>query len=1372
MTEHLTVTEVSGQPFAPLEHASLLPQVPATDVKTETSEIMYTDTPRLLSSPTYSAMSASRALSSRHSPAVASAAAQPAAELDGKMCAITPTTQLVWEADADGAQPVADSTADCGHTAAASAALISPGESALQSRVCQLEQQLNQVESRRNSELQELQDIMASLKKKEQELTRFVESQAAAQEQQDELKQAQDQVVQLQYELECSSVKDEEEQQELQAKLQQMEKAVNERGAQIALLQRKEAEAAKAVKQLSEETNAAKAALVQALQASSSKQQLAFLQQQVTVEKSLSNLAADFAGAHTTLQARYLQEAAQRRALHNQLVDLKGAIRVFCRVRPLLAKERAANLEAATSCHPLNNTITVISNRTGRGSSTSVKTKSSTFSYDAVYEPGSSQEAVFSDVEPVVTSVLDGYNVCIFAYGQTGSGKTYTMEGPPGDRGVNYRTLQQLFNTVEARRDETSFTISVSLLEVYMDSINDLLWEEQGSGVGRPKLEVRIGAFGSHLPGLVEKQVNSVEEAWQSLEVGAQSRHSAETKMNERSSRSHCMLCVKVRGQSKLTGDVWRSKLWLVDLAGSERVGKTEAQGERLREAQFINKSLSALGDCIHALATRSAHVPFRNSKLTYVLQDSLSGDSKTLMLVNVNPTDSDAGETACSLGFASRVRGVELGPAKKHIEAGAEVQELKGQLDALRQQMHAVEDDRRRLADKMSATEAAGYSFMADKLAHLEAQLAAKDAQLQTERARVAGLDSSRTAEVSEADGRVGLASPEAMPPPPPSHRSLGVPRTISKALSSAGCAGPARPAASAQSRLEADDSSVSLASSRSGLGRPAGLFHTALKHKTAAAVGAGAFCSTPPSASKKGSWGMTKTGRASPGPTPKPKVAEPGTNFRATPAARVAPSPAFKRMLPSAAASTPLKTAALRTSMAASSGVANSSLTGSAPASHPQLTTAAAAVPSSGFSSRFAATKITDASTSLVNSSLSDAVTQQMVGPNIQLTKQPVLGPATRQHPHDPAETRLRSAGMHAADNTNVASSQHGQSGAGLASADAPIAEDRHAVPSQATDRSLDCGSEATAATEADTHRRTEFGRRGCTHTQQMGDTAARVAFRPASPPFLFEAAAEEDSLVDVGSKADPPDASQSREVDLVARDVVQARLAAGTQADATSQGSHAAPSATLQQQQPASPQTCAASPSAQPQASPQSSWQTHRQLPSTNAAAEPTPSVQQTSESGLHRPASQGLHRLGQGRPVSKTLPVATLAEAAAPGDDDVYGEPGNYVGNSKENEPGVMARAVRGLREGQSRAGRQTAARPPKPITSSKAEYMAKFEQYRKARAEAKPASACSSGQQPSQLTMGAGAARVKAPVKQSSVSLKPERTPLRTSSLQR
>ena len=383
---------------------------------------------------------------------------------------------------------------------------------------------------------------------------------------------------------------------------------------------------------------------------------------------------------------------------------------------------------------------------------------------------------------------------------------------------------------------------------------------------------------------------------------------------------------------------------------------------------------------------------------------------------------------------------------------------------------------------------------------------------------------------------------------------------------------------------------------------------------------------------------------------------------------------------------------------------GVANSSLRGSAPAPHPQHpTTAAAAVPSSGLSSRCAATNITAASTSLVNSSLSDAVTQQLVGPSIQLTKQPMLGPAAEQRQHDSAETYSRSAGMHVAGNTNVASSQRGQSRAGLASADVPIAENGRVVPDQATGRSSDCASEATAATEAllaDTHRSTDFGRLGSTYTQQMGDSAVRAALRPASPPFLFEAAAEEDSLVDFGRKADPPDAAQPRGVDLIASD---------------SLGSDAAPSAGLHQQQPAPTQTRAASTSAQPQAfigASQLSWQTCRTLPSTTAAAEPVASLQQSSESGIHRAASQDMEHVAQVRHVSEAQPMSRLTQAAGSGDDDLHSETGNgAIVGSKENEPGGMARAVRGPREGQDRPGRQTAARPPKPITSSKVSHPA-------------------------------------------------------------
>lgn len=209
----------------------------------------------------------------------------------------------------------------------------------------------------------------------------------------------------------------------------------------------------------------------------------------------------------------------------------------------------------------------------------------------------------------------------------------------------------------------------------------------------RPHLDLRVLPDGCvDIPGLITTEVGSLDAAWGILQQASRVRSSGETKSNEHSSRSHCLLRVSVHGYNKLNKDEMSAKLWLVDLAGSERVGKSEAQGQRLKEAQFINRSLSALGDCIYALSTKSSHVPFRNSKLTHMLADSLGGDSKTVMFVHVSPNLYDVGETTCSLNFASRVRGVEMGPAKRHVESNAsEVQKAKMQVTDLKAQVEEL---------------------------------------------------------------------------------------------------------------------------------------------------------------------------------------------------------------------------------------------------------------------------------------------------------------------------------------------------------------------------------------------------------------------------------------------------------------------------------------------------------------------------------------------------------------------------------------------------------------------------------------------------------------------------------------------------------
>eukprot|EP00884_Botryococcus_braunii_P023506 jgi/Botrbrau1/983/Bobra.114_1s0023.1 len=426
-------------------------------------------------------------------------------------------------------------------------------------------------------------------------------------------------------------------------------------------------------------------------------------------DSTLMQLVSEFTTLHVALKDRYLEEWRQRRKLHNEVVDLKGAIRVFCRIRPVLLDTGDTQQALCVHHESQDNQIVVTTDRAttifreGRAGNTQ---RVQRFTFDAVYGPQSSQDAIYRDASPVITSVMDGYNVCMFAYGQTGSGKTYTMEGIETDRGINYRTLEELFRIVTQRQPEASYSINVSMIEVYMENIRDLL--SSGPVEEAVKLEVRQGTQGSYLPGLTELKVRSTDEAYTILRRGAEARKCAVTSMNETSSRSHCMLCVRVRGRSKITGDIWHAKLWLVDLAGSERLGKTEVDGQQLKEAQFINKSLSALGDCIHGLCTKSSHIPFRNSKLTYVLQDSLSGDSKTLMFVTVTPTEVNSSETICSLNFGARVRGLTLGPAKRHIEAGGEVAQLRSELSSLRNQVKMLEQEKQALNRRAVTAEAA----------------------------------------------------------------------------------------------------------------------------------------------------------------------------------------------------------------------------------------------------------------------------------------------------------------------------------------------------------------------------------------------------------------------------------------------------------------------------------------------------------------------------------------------------------------------------------------------------------------------------------------------------------------------------------------
>ncbi|CAH8277774.1 unnamed protein product [Arabidopsis lyrata] len=368
----------------------------------------------------------------------------------------------------------------------------------------------------------------------------------------------------------------------------------------------------------------------------------------------------------------------ENRRLYNEVQELKGNIRVYCRIRPFL---QGQNKKQTSIEYTGENGELVVANPLKQGKDTY-----RLFKFNKVFGPASTQEEVFLDTRPLIRSILDGYNVCIFAYGQTGSGKTYTMSGPSitseEDWGVNYRALNDLFHLTQSRQNSVIYEVDVQMVEIYNEQVRDLLSED-----GPNK---RLGIWNTALPnGLAVPDasmhsVKSTEDVLELMNIGLMNRTVGATTLNEKSSRSHSVLSVHVRGVDVKTESVLRGSLHLVDLAGSERVGRSEVTGERLKEAQYIKKSLSALGDVIFALAHKNPHVPYRNSKLTQVLQNSLGGQAKTLMFVQINPDEDSYAETVSTLKLAERVSGVELGAARSYKE-GRDVRQLMEQVSNLR---------------------------------------------------------------------------------------------------------------------------------------------------------------------------------------------------------------------------------------------------------------------------------------------------------------------------------------------------------------------------------------------------------------------------------------------------------------------------------------------------------------------------------------------------------------------------------------------------------------------------------------------------------------------------------------------------------------
>uniref|UniRef100_A0ACD5YAL9 Uncharacterized protein n=1 Tax=Avena sativa TaxID=4498 RepID=A0ACD5YAL9_AVESA len=363
------------------------------------------------------------------------------------------------------------------------------------------------------------------------------------------------------------------------------------------------------------------------------------------------------------LEGLYKQEQILRKRYYNTIEDMKGKIRVFCRLRPLNDKELSLK-DKNIVCSPDEFTI----------AHPWKDDKSKQHLYDRVFDAHTTQEDVFEDTKYLVQSAVDGYNVCIFAYGQTGSGKTFTIYGSENNPGLTPRATSELFRVIKRDGNKYSFSLKAYMVELYQDNLVDLLLPKNAT---RQKLEIKKDTKGVvTVENVTVLNISSFEELSVIITRGSERRHTAGTNMNDESSRSHLVLSIIIESTNLQTQSYSRGKLSFVDLAGSERVKKSGSAGKQLKEAQSINKSLSALADVIGALSSDGQHIPYRNHKLTMLMSDSLGGNAKTLMFVNVSPAESNLEETHNSLMYASRVRCI-VNDTSKHV-APKEIMRLK----------------------------------------------------------------------------------------------------------------------------------------------------------------------------------------------------------------------------------------------------------------------------------------------------------------------------------------------------------------------------------------------------------------------------------------------------------------------------------------------------------------------------------------------------------------------------------------------------------------------------------------------------------------------------------------------------------------------
>ncbi|CAH8538528.1 unnamed protein product [Schistosoma curassoni] len=360
-------------------------------------------------------------------------------------------------------------------------------------------------------------------------------------------------------------------------------------------------------------------------------------------------------------------------------------VKVAVRCRPMDKKEIAMNCQSVISVSELDGCV--ILKRTS-----SCDDPPKQFTFDLVFGCGSKQTDIYNMVaRPIVDKVLEGYNGTIFAYGQTGTGKTFTMEGirsEPELRGIIPNSFAHIFGAIAKADANTRFLVRVSYLEIYNEEVRDLLGKDQFA-----RLDVKerpdIGVYVKNLSSFVVHSPNEMDKL---MSFGNKNRVTGATNMNEHSSRSHAIYTITIEcseHSEKNKTLLRQGKLHLVDLAGSERQAKTGATGKRLQEANKINLSLTTLGNVISALVDgKSTHIPYRNSKLTRLLQDSLGGNSKTAMIANISPADYNFDESLSTLRYANRAKNIKNKAKINEDPKDAMLRQFQKEIEQLRKQL------------------------------------------------------------------------------------------------------------------------------------------------------------------------------------------------------------------------------------------------------------------------------------------------------------------------------------------------------------------------------------------------------------------------------------------------------------------------------------------------------------------------------------------------------------------------------------------------------------------------------------------------------------------------------------------------------------